>query len=92
MQDQLGRGQTEVEIHATAMPRPEGVTQRASGTGRARQSHTSGTVDKGVQDQLGRGQTEVEIYATAMPRLEGVTPRASNTGRARQNHTSGTVH
>ncbi len=25
-QDQLGMGQTEVEIHATAMPRPEGVT------------------------------------------------------------------
>jgi len=32
-----GRRQTEVEIHATAMPRPERVTPRASGTGRARQ-------------------------------------------------------
>ncbi len=33
VQDQLGMGQTKVEIHATAMPRPEGVTPRASGTG-----------------------------------------------------------
>lgn len=44
VQDQLGMSQTEVEIHATAMPRPEGVTLRASGTGRARQNHSSGTV------------------------------------------------
>jgi hypothetical protein len=44
VQDHLGMGQTEVEIHATAIPRPEGVTQRASGTGRARQNHISGTV------------------------------------------------
>jgi hypothetical protein len=48
-----GRHQIEVEIHAVSMPRPEGVTPRASGTGRARQNHTSGTVYKGVQDQLG---------------------------------------
>jgi len=32
-QNQLGRGQTEVEIHATAMPRPEGVTSRARALG-----------------------------------------------------------
>jgi hypothetical protein len=44
VQDQLVMGQTEVEIYATAMPRPEGVTPRASGTGRARQNHGSGTV------------------------------------------------
>ncbi len=31
MQDQLGKGQTEVEIHATATPRPKGATPRASG-------------------------------------------------------------
>jgi hypothetical protein len=44
VQDQLSMGQTDVEIHATAMPRLEGVTTRASGTGRARQNHSSGTV------------------------------------------------
>jgi hypothetical protein len=37
-------GQKEVEIHVTAMPRPEGVTPRTSGTGRAKQNHTSGIV------------------------------------------------
>jgi len=37
-------GQTEVEIYATVMPCSEGVTPRASGTGRARQNHHSGTV------------------------------------------------
>ena len=42
--DQLGVGQTEVEIHATAMPRPEGVTPRASGTRGAIQNYTSGTM------------------------------------------------
>lgn len=31
--DQLGKGQIEVEIHATAMLRPQGPTPRASGTG-----------------------------------------------------------
>ena len=44
VQDQLGRVQTEVEIHATAMLHPEGATPRASGTGGARQNHTSGIV------------------------------------------------
>jgi len=37
-------GQKEVEIHSTAMLRPEGVTPRASGTRRAKQNHASGTV------------------------------------------------
>jgi hypothetical protein len=32
-QDQLGRGQIEVEIHATAMPRLEGVISRARALG-----------------------------------------------------------
>ena len=38
MQDQLVQGQTDMEIHAMAMPHPEGVTPRASSTGRASQN------------------------------------------------------
>jgi len=37
-------GQIEMEIYTTAISRPEEVTPRTSGTKRAKQNHSSGTV------------------------------------------------
>jgi len=44
VQDQLSMGQIEMEIYTTAISRPEEVTPRTSGTKRAKQNHSSGTV------------------------------------------------
>jgi hypothetical protein len=84
VQDQLGMGQTEAEIHATPMPRrshTKGQWHREihvnPDIAEPHQRHSSLAR---VQDQLDRGQTEVEIHATAMPRPEGVTPRARALG------------
>jgi hypothetical protein len=50
VQDWLGQGQTEVEIHATVVPRPEGVTTRASGTGeQGRITSVAQFTNKGVR-------------------------------------------
>jgi hypothetical protein len=47
-QNQLGRGQTEVEIQATAMPRPEGVISRTRELGeRGRITPAAQFTDKG---------------------------------------------
>ncbi|KAH8779346.1 hypothetical protein BGZ57DRAFT_853809 [Hyaloscypha finlandica] len=74
VQDQLGMGQTEVETHATPMPR----RSHSKGQWHPKihvnpdntEPHQRHSSLARVQDQLGRGQTKVEIHATAMPRPE----------------------
>jgi hypothetical protein len=67
------------QIHA-AMPRPEGATPRASGTGEQGRITPAAQFTGKSAGSAGSGQTEVEIHATAMPRPEEATPRANSTG------------
>ena len=75
-----------MEIHATAMPRPEGVTPGLVALGEQAESQQRHSSLARAQDQLGRGQTEVEIHATAMPCPEGVTPGLVALGEQAESH------